>query len=257
MRHLIRRPSLRLQARPLPACIGIDVSILLDKGQRGLLVGQTGSGKTQNALWQLRHTPIWPVIIFDTKIEPEFLTLADGDEKLQLIDGFEEYTQHSKLRRSERPDFAVVRPSIDEMGDVDAMDGYVRLAYEKFGPGLFYFDEVYNWHNRGAAGNGLIGLLTRGRSKGKTVLMATQRPSWISRFCVTESQKFYLHWLADSRDKKTLAEVVPNFDKLPDVPKHHFYHYSTTDHETAPRLYLPVPQHVPGSAPESRSRGWL
>ena len=233
------------------------MSLLLERGQRGLLVGQTGSGKTQNALWQLRNTPVWPVMVFDTKIEPEFLTLATGDEKIELVEGIDEYRSLSRRKRDDRPDYAVVRPTLDEMGDPDLMDEYVRLSYDKFGAGLFYFDEVYNWHNRGVAGNGLIGLLTRGRSKGKTVLMATQRPSWISRFCITESQKFYLHWLADSRDKKTLAEVVPMFDRLPDVPRHHFYHYSTTDHRTAPKLYSPVPQHVADRTKAHRAMGWL
>lgn len=230
--------------------------MLLEKGQRGLIVGQTGSGKSQNALFQLRNSRVWPVVIFDTKIEDEFLGLPDAGDTLELTNNFGEFKELSKRRRDERPTFTVVRPALDELTDFEALDAYTRLAYDKFGSGMFYFDEIYNWHNRGQAGNGLIGLLTRGRSKGKTVLMATQRPSWISRFCLTEAQKFYIHWLIDQRDKKTLAEVIPGFEYLPDLPLHHFYFYTTLDHRAGAKAFKPVPLFRPD--PEVvRKIGWI
>ena len=231
--------------------------MLLEKGKRGLLVGQTGSGKTQNALFQLRESRVWPIIIFDTKIEPAFFDLPVKGDSIDVVESFSDFEKQSKLRRNERPDFLIVRPSITESQDPEQMDQYTQLAYHKFGSGLFYYDEIYNWHNNGQAGPGLIGMLTRGRSKGKTVLMATQRPSWISRFCITEAQRFYIHWLADQRDKKTLASVIPGFDKLDTVPPYHFYYYSTTDHRAAPRIFKPVPL-APEIPEEEKVRpGWL
>lgn len=215
--------------------------MLLERGQRGLLVGQTGSGKTQNSLFQLRNSRVWPITIFDTKIEDSFISLPQDDDSFLLVESLKDYIEASKRKRDERPDYLLVRPNMDEIGDFGILDEYTRLAYEKFGAGLFYFDEIYNWHNKGQAGNGLIGLLTRGRSKGKTVLMATQRPSWISRFCLTEAQRFYVHWLSDSRDKKTLAEVIPGFDKLDEPPPFHFHYYSTAEHRKSPQLFKPVP----------------
>lgn len=231
--------------------------MLLEKGERGLLVGQTGSGKTQNALFQLRESRVWPIIIFDTKIEDAFLDLPVKGDSIDMVESFAEFEKHSKLRRNERPDYLIVRPSIAEAQSPELMDEYTQLAYNKFGSGLFYYDEIYNWHNNGQAGPGLIGLLTRGRSKGKTVLMATQRPSWISRFCITESQKFYIHWLADQRDKKTLAAVIPNFDKLGELPPFHFWHYSTKEHRNAPRIFKPVPMAEEIPDEEKVRPGWL
>lgn len=66
---------------------------------------------------------------------------------------------------------------------------------------------------QGRAGSGLIALLTRGRSKGISVLMSTQRPAWLSRFCFTEAQKYYIYRLTDRRDSKVLGEYIRVFSK--------------------------------------------
>jgi hypothetical protein len=71
-------------------------------------------------------------------------------------------------------------------------------------------------------------------------LQSTQRPSWICRFCFTESQKFYIHGLIDERDRKTLDSMIPSFSRYPIPPKFHFYHFEVGEH-TEPQLYKPVP----------------
>lgn len=216
------------------------MSILLESGQRGLLVGQTGSGKSQNAMWQLRNSPHFPIIIFDTKIEPEFFGLPQGEEKIVVIESFEELEKLSKKLRREMPEYILVRPAIDEVTNFEILDAYCRLVFAKFGRCMIYFDELYSWHDRGRPTNGMVGLYTRGRSKGKTVLGATQRPSWISRFCMTESQKFYVHLLIDGRDEKSLAEVVPGISGTRQIPKYHFLFHEIGVTEK-PQLFLPVP----------------
>lgn len=214
--------------------------LLLDKGERGLLIGQTGSGKSQNAIFQLRNAKVWPIIIFDTKIEDAFFGVPDDSESLEVIESLSDFEKHSKLPRNKMPDFTLVRPGIDEMQDFELLDAYSGIAYHKFGPVFLYYDELYNWHNNGRAGNNMLALLTRGRSKGKTWLGSTQRPCFISRFCFTESQKFYVHLLSDVRDKKTVENGIPNYSRLGNPPKYHFYHYEVGHHD-APQLIAPVP----------------
>lgn len=221
--------------------------MLLNKGERGLLIGRTGSGKTQNAIFQLKNAPIWPVIIFDTKIEDAFFSVPEGDETLDVIESLEEFDNASKAPRKTWPDFFLVRPAMHEAQDPDLLDEYSRIAYQRFGPAFIYYDELYNWHNQGRAGSWFTGLLTRGRSKGKTVLMASQRPSWVSRFCLTEAEKFYLHQLTDNRDLKTLSEVIPGLEESGPPPKYHFWHFNHGEHEK-PQLYLPVPYTKPDPA---------
>jgi hypothetical protein len=163
--------------------------MILETGQRGILVGQTGSGKTQNAIFQLRHAKQWPVIVFDTKIEDDFLGLPEGNEKIALLESLPEFIKYAGQKKKDMHDYIIVRPGINELQDFDVIDNYNLVSYHKFGPAFFYYDELYNWHNRGVAGNGLLAMMTRGRSKGKTMLGSTQRPAWISRFCFTEAQR--------------------------------------------------------------------
>lgn len=216
------------------------MSILLDRGERGLLVGQTGSGKTQNAIFQLRNTSLWPVIILDTKIEDHFFGIPDDDETLDLIESIDDFKTYARKPKKEMADYLLVRPAINELLDFDVLDEYCQTLYNKFGACFIYFDELYNWHKNGQATPGMIGLYTRGRSKGKTVLGATQRPSWISRFCLTESSKFYLHNLIDNRDAATLSQVIPGFLNVGKPAKFHFHYYSPGNTDTI-EYFQPVP----------------
>lgn len=216
------------------------MSFLAAKGERALLVGQTGSGKTQNAIFQLRNAPVFPVVIFDTKIEDAFFGLPEGDETLDLIQSIGDLEKYAKQSPQHWADYILVRPDVDEILDFDILDAYCRMVYNRFGACTVYFDELYNWHNRGIPVNGFVGLLTRGRSRGKTVIQSTQRPGWISRFCFTESQKFFIHNLIDSRDRQTLDSMVPNFSSYAIPPKFHFYRFEVGADDT-PKLCLPVP----------------
>lgn len=225
------------------------------KGERVLLVGQTGSGKTQDALFMLRHAPVYPVIIFDTKIEDAFFGLPEGDETIDLVESLDDLKRYAKQSPRQWADYILVRPASFELQDFDVLNDYCGLVYHSFGACTIYFDEAYNWHLRGTAPHNLIGLLTRGRSKGKTVIIATQRPSWISRFCFTEAQKFFVHYLADIRDKQTLDAMIPNYSKLPDPPPFHFYRFQVGT-RTGAQLCLPVP-FEPLDPRKIFSRRWL
>jgi hypothetical protein len=216
--------------------------MLLKRGERGLLVGKTGSGKTQNGLFQLMHTPLWPRIIFDTKIEDAFFSLPVGDETLEVIEGLENFIKYAKTSKAKDwPDYLLVRPTGEEYVDPEILDEYARVVYESFGACFFYIDEVVNMHKNGRALPHLMNVLCRGRSRGKTTLMGSQRPAMISRSCLTETDRFYMHKLTDMRDRKTLGEVVPDFADYAPPPEYHFWHYSHKDHEKC-ELFLPVPE---------------
>lgn len=230
------------------------MKLLLDEGQRGFIVGQTGSGKTQDAIFHLRNTPHWPIVIFDTKIEDDFFGVPAKEDTFQLIENVSDFEYASKQKRKDMHDYYLVRPSMNEITDVDALNQYTEITYYNFGPVYSYFDEAYNWHNNGKCGPGLIALLTRGRSKKKTTMLASQRPMWVSRFCLTETQKFYIHLLQDGRDVKALSEVVPGLSELAMVPKHHFHHYAIG--MESPVLFSPVPYQKLN--PSALNRGhWL
>lgn len=215
--------------------------LILKPGERGIIIGQTGSGKTRGAIWQLQMSELYPIIIFDTKGEPAFLELPLYEEEtIEVIDGLQNFAK--KWRDNAWPDYTIVRPTALEMSEpLGAMDEALNLICENPIPGLFYFDEMYQWHDNGKAGAGLIGMLTRGRSKGLTTLMSTQRPSWLSRFCFTESQRFYFYKLLDKRDQKILANFVPGAEELDFAQKFSWYYADNDAYGGGVSLKNPVP----------------
>ena len=141
--------------------------MFLKRGERGLLVGKTGSGKTQNGFFQLQNTPLWPRIIIDTKFEDGFFSLPDGEEKLEVVEGLNNFIRYARERkRKDLPDYILVRPTEFEYVDPEILDEYMRVIYEKFGSCFIFIDEVANLHKNGRALPHLMNVLCRGRSRG-------------------------------------------------------------------------------------------
>ena len=72
---------------------------LLKRGERGIILGQTGSGKTVGAMHHLRESPLSPVLVFDTKIEPSFENLPLPDESMELIESGDDFLKQWKQRK--------------------------------------------------------------------------------------------------------------------------------------------------------------
>ena len=185
-------------------------------GERCLIAGQTGSGKTSFAIWMLSKLR-YPIVLYDTKGEPKFETIAKPRENFNDV--------KRDLQKTGR---AVFRPSIEAISDPLELDKLLTKHYQELDGVGAYIDEVYQWHNNGRAGPGLMALLTRGRSRGITTILSTQRPLWLSRFALTEAQKFYIFRLVDKADRNRLTDIIPTFSALKQPPKywHWFYNQS-------------------------------
>lgn len=232
---------------------------LLKRGERGIILGQTGSGKTVGAMHHLRESPLSPVLVFDTKIEPSFENLPLSDESMELIESGDDFLKQWKQRK--QPDYLLIRPSMAEVANPELLDDLLLQFYSMGRGALLYIDEAYQWHVAGRAGAGLTGILTRGRSKGMSTLLSSQRPAWVSRFCFTEVQKYYIFLLSDKRDHQTVANYVPGFDLCQRPVKYHswFYHAG----ETESPLYCKPVNFMVGSKSavqetgRNRSRNWI
>lgn len=195
----------------------------MQPGEHGIILGQNGSGKSVMLLEQARRAPLGPVVVMDTKIDEGFTRLAEK-ESAEIVSSLAEYKRALKRKANKMPDYLIVRPPIEEVTDPEALDLYCQEAYEKTHL-YFLVDEAYQLHNNGRAYPGLIGLLTRGRSRKISVVLCSQRPKWLSIFCLTEVKHFYIFRLIDRGDRARIAELTPyNRDTIP--PEYHFYYYN-------------------------------
>lgn len=240
------------------------------QGERALVVGQTGSGKTQFVRWLMERSPLMvsgeinsPMLIYDTKDEPKFESLprsAIGSTIEQIDD----------LLDDPANDFVIWRFPHRVLTNPTQLDLYLEYHYLNWRGVDAYIDELYQFHDSGRAGPGLTALYTRGRSKGITTIAATQRPAWISRFAISEAQKFYCFYLGLEDDLKRMTKDA-RMVGITDPPEYHFW-FKRQGRE-APRLmkpirldgasnqgYIDVPKPQPGDenpTAEIRSTVWI
>jgi hypothetical protein len=195
---------------------------LPNDSQRTVVIGKTGSGKTQAATWLLsqKNFSRRPFIAIDFKL----------DELLNSIPGIEELGLDDKIPKKGGGLF-ITHPI---PGEEDKVEDFLWKIWAKGNTGLF-IDESYMVAKNSPA---FQAILTQGRSKKIPVIMCTQRPTNISRFCFSESEFVYLMLLADERDKKTVREFVPADFSKP-LPPYHGYWYDGVQNESY--VLKPVP----------------
>ena len=216
------------------------ISFFPNPDERALIVGQTGSGKTQFAVWLLeklnRRT-----VIYDSKYDATF-------ERYYIV------SEVSHIKRMlEYENIVVFRPEPKILTDAGEMDKLLQWHYENLPDSICYIDEIYQFHEGNRPGPGLLGCLTRGRSRNISTIMSTQRPLYLSRFCLTESQLFYVFNLIDKKDTDRLGDVIPMMrDKnLKQLPKFWFRFYRAG----SDRVITCKP--VPYSPASKNTRKWL
>lgn len=216
----------------------MSADIFVRPGERGIIFGQTGSGKSVMLQEQARRATAAPVIVMDTKIDEGFEQLANERERSEIVENQRDFKKWLEKPRRKMPDYLIVRPKSDEVTDPDVLDGYAQMAYN-LQHCYFLVDEAYQLHKNGQALPGLVALLTRGRSRKIGVVLCTQRPKWISLFCLTESSKFLVFYLQLADDRARIAEVIPYNRKL-NPEKYHFYFYDTQARNSALRYFAPL-----------------
>jgi len=191
-------------------------------GKHGVIIGKNGSGKSQMliCLARLNHQR---VVILDTKLDDDFMFLAEGDEVLQCAESYQETVD---LLNAANFEYLIIRPKANELSVPEALDNYLKLL-SKCKNLTIFIDEGYQFHNNGRAGSGYVSILTRGRSRGLSLVVCTQRPLWLSTFSFSESSYFYIYDLMLDNDIKKIREFIPFPNEALNLNEFYYYFYCT------------------------------
>lgn len=201
--------------------------------QRILIIGKTGTGKTCGAVWHLSHKDFnkMPWIVLNHK----------GDDLIDSIEGAKHVDLNYRLKPKDKGLF-IYHP-IPQVDD-EAVTNLLWSIHSRGNVGV-YIDEGYMIPNRDPA---IQALLTQGRSKNIPMIILSQRPTWISRFCISEADFFMVFYLADKRDRQTINGFIPvDLESLmsspvntqPQLKKFHSLYYDVGKNEAL--IIAPVP----------------
>lgn len=172
---------------------------------RTLIVGRTGSGKTVAALWQLSERDYAPppnVEYNGANARPWVVIDYKRDENIANIEGAEYISLSDPLPTE--PGIYILQPRPDQDAEVEE---WLWRVWERGKIGL-YVDEGYILPKSGKT-PAFTSILTQGRSKGIPVIILSQRPTWINRFAISESDFYQIFHLNDARDRKTIGAFIP------------------------------------------------
>ncbi len=174
---------------------------------RAAFVGQTGSGKTTLAQEVCRLRP-W-VVALDPKGMLEW-------------DGYEVHERLSALTKAKRPRL-IYRPVYEELADEETIDTFFEFVYERRNC-VLYVDEIYAVAQGDSYPWFFGACLTRGRERGISTYVATQRPSRVPQVMLSESEHVFVFNLKLPQDRERIADITGMDDGQFRLPAHEFYY---------------------------------
>lgn len=175
---------------------------------RAVYIGATGSGKTTLARYGLCRVPAYKfVVVYDVKGQ-----MKPGEWKdFKFVRSFEELRKAADRRKNgefEHPKL-VFQPNIYELPDdkdLEHADKFFKWVYFRQNT-VLYVDEIYGVTTNRVIPFHFKAILTRGRERGITCLMATQRPAEIPQFILSESESYYIFKLQMPQDKERIRKI--------------------------------------------------
>lgn len=184
---------------------------LAKDSQRVAIMGRTGSGKTVAGVYHLSQR--------DFTALPWIMLNFKEDELLNAIPHATDIT----LSDPPPKDKGLYNLHLNS-GDGDRggpLEPWLMKVKQRGHTGI-YADEGFEIDRMSKA---FRGIQTQGRSLKIPTITLTQRPSWMSRFIISEADFYQLFTLNDKRDKEIVSEFTPHSMKNIKLGEYESYYY--------------------------------
>lgn len=189
-----------------------DTPLLPGPENRTVIIGRTGTGKTVAGLWHLSNQDLErPWIVLNFK----------NDEHIDSLPYVQNVGFDFVPGKKDRGLF-VLRPLPTDMkGNPSPLEAYLWKIWDRENCGVFC-DEGFMVGSNDA----FDALLTQGRSKRCPMIICTQRPVWLSRYCFSEASFIQCFDLNDGRDIDTIESFMPlEWDEEKPLGPHESFYY--------------------------------
>jgi len=190
-------------------------------GKRYSIVGRTGTGKSTLARRVMLSTKYhW--VVFNPKCSPAFEEMP-GAKVLS-----DRHIVNKRIRDSFRDNQITVLNFGNRWRSAD-MDNLLLWFIEEFESFGVLVDELYTLNVNSRAGPGLLGLVTRGRELGQSLVACSQRPARCDPFVFSECDYMAEFQLTRKADRVIMFESTGCEAALRKWPGHDFLYFDVDE----------------------------
>lgn len=200
----------------------------IGRNDRAAVIGTTGCGKTTLVKFLLEDKNKLNSVVYNNK-PSDFI--SSWKEPHKHIDTFAEldYEQTPRI---------IYTPPTPETLSAELQDRFFEWVYHRRYTRLF-IDEAGSLRGGTNPVYHLEAIMCRGRERGISTIIGTQRPARIPIILISEAEHFYIFRVKRIEDRQRIYEFTGiSIDEQTDLNKHEFIYYNDLTGFRSPKLVL-------------------